>query len=100
MNWGTQYTPAGIVFAIVGGVIGAVITSRADNDGWPRTLAEALVAAFAAAALGEYYLPLTRVWVCAGCGTGNRAGGERRGAGDGAGHRPRFFGEVRRQKER
>ena len=53
MNWGTQYTPAGIVFASAGGVIGAVITSRADNDGWPRTLAEALVAAFAAAALGE-----------------------------------------------
>ena len=35
MNWGTQYTPAGIVFAIAGGIIGAVITSRADNDGWP-----------------------------------------------------------------
>jgi len=76
MNWGTQYTPAGIVFAIAGGIIGAVITSRADNDGWPRTLAEALVAAFAAAALGEYYLPLTRVWVCgfAGVAVGLVAG--------------------------
>lgn len=66
---GTQnYTPAGILFAMFGGLVGAVYASFRDGDGWKRTTWEALIAVIAAAAVAEHFLPPTRVWLCCGAG--------------------------------
>lgn len=68
MVWGTQYMPDIVLFAMAGGVGGAVIASRTDGDKWQRTLWEALAAGIASAALAENYLPANKVWLC--CLTG------------------------------
>lgn len=67
MNWGNVF-PLGIVFAIAGGILGAVWASLNDDDNWQQAVAEIVIASVLAASLAEYQLPLSMVWVCAAGG--------------------------------
>ena len=64
----TNYTPAGILFAMFGGLVGAAYAGTRDGEGWRSTVWEILIAAIAAAAAADHFLPPERVWVscCAG----------------------------------
>lgn len=68
MGLGAQYLPDIVLFAMAGGVGGALIASRTDGDRWQRTVWETLAAGIASAALAENYLPANKVWLC--CLTG------------------------------
>lgn len=67
MNWESVF-PLGILFAIVGGILGAVWASLNDDDNKKQAVAEVVIASMLAAALAEYKLPLNMIWVCAAGG--------------------------------
>ena len=67
MIWGSVM-PLGILFAMVGGILGALWASIQNHDGLVRSFLEALISAIAAAAVADYLLPINRIWVCAGIG--------------------------------
>ena len=63
MNWESVF-PLGILFAISGGILGAVWASLNDDDNKKQAVAEVVIASMLAAALAEYKLPLNMIWVC------------------------------------
>ena len=67
MNWEIVF-PLGVVFAIGGGVLGAVWASLHDGDNWRQAAAEWVIASVLAAAIAEYQLPLGKIWICAAGG--------------------------------
>lgn len=67
----TEFLPGGVLSAIVGGVFGAVYASSQDGDTVGRTFSEAVIAAIAAAAVAEHFLPLNKIWLCCISGVGS-----------------------------
>ena len=65
-----QFFSAGILFAMLGGVLGAVWASAKEHDTPFQFFIEAAVSAVAAAAVAENYLLLNQVWLCAISGAG------------------------------
>ena len=63
-----QFFSAGILFAMLGGVLGAVWASAKEHDTPFQFFIEAAVSA--AAAVAENYLLLNQVWLCAISGAG------------------------------
>lgn len=68
-DWQTLF-PAGIVFAIGGGILGALGAFEQGHGTWQRVCIEAAIAAVLAAAVAENYLPLVKAWLCGGFGVG------------------------------
>lgn len=68
MNQLQNVFPLGVVFAIVGGVLGALWASLNDDDNWQQAASEMVIASVLAASLAEYKLPFSMVWVCAAGG--------------------------------
>lgn len=64
-----QFFSAGILFAMLGGVLGAVWASAKEHDTPFQFFIEAAVSAVAAA-VAENYLLLNQVWLCAISGAG------------------------------
>lgn len=66
----TEFLPACVAASMAGGIFGAVYASSQDGDTIVRTFFEAGIAAVAAAAVAEHFLPPDRVWLCCISGLG------------------------------
>ncbi|AUX62021.1 hypothetical protein JF634_00975 [Simonsiella muelleri] len=67
MEWHVLF-PAGIIFAMAGGVIGVLGATELGHSSIRRVVGEVLISAIFAAAVAEYRLPLEKVWLCGGAG--------------------------------
>ena len=64
----TVMFPLGVVFSIIGGILGSLWASLEDSDSKTRTFFEGLISAISAAAAVENYLPVGKIWLCGACG--------------------------------
>lgn len=64
----TVMFPLGVIFSIIGGVLGSLWASLEDRDSKGRILFEGLISAICSAAVVENYLPVGKIWLCGACG--------------------------------
>lgn len=64
----TVMFPLGVIFSIIGGILGSLWASLEDNDAKSRTFFEGLISAICSAAAVENYLPVGKIWLCGACG--------------------------------
>ncbi|STZ77334.1 phage associated protein [Bergeriella denitrificans] len=69
-EWKLLFTHTGILFAMIGSVVGSFHSAKTQDDGWRRTLMEIIIGIYAAAAIAERYLPDVGVWQCGLAGVG------------------------------